>query len=81
MDEEDRFWLFSTLIVSSIGAGIVYVFCEYKDITFIDLITGNFDFTHFENPLNEYKNYTSKIPSNNSVPLGDGIQEPLAMFF
>ena len=86
MDEEQQYWCLLSTVLFTLGSGVVFIYCQYKDMSFLEFITGQFEFPQIgdtpENPLDDYSNYTNQIPRNNhSVPLGDGIQEPLASFF
>ena len=86
MDDDQQYWCLLTSVMATFGSAMIYIYCNYNDITFLEFVTGDFNFPQIgdppENPLNEYRNYTKHIPKNNdSIPLGDGIQEPLASFF
>ena len=86
MDEDQQFWCLLSSVVATLGSAVIFIYCQYKDITFFEFVTGDFIFPQVgdppENPLNQYRNYTEHIPRNNqSIPLGDGTQEPLASFF
>ena len=86
MDEDQQFWCLLSSVTATLGSAVIFIYCQYKDITFFEFVTGDFIFPQVgdppENPLNQYRNYTEHIPRNNqSIPLGDGTQEPLASFF
>ena len=86
MDEDQQYWCLLSSVTATLGSAVIFIYCQYKDITFFEFVTGDFIFPQVgdppENPLNEYKNYTKHIPKNNvTLPMGDGIQEHLASFF
>ena len=66
MDEDQQYWCLLSSVMATLGSGVVFIYCQYKDITFFEFVTGDFIFPQVgdppENPLNEYRNYTEHIP-------------------